>query len=79
MYAMWWIDGKRGLNPFKPEFTIVIFVHYKPRIAVAILDFSTGWRWLEVDGKFKKIAAYWKNSFVLKPSVVGKLGLFAGM
>ena len=25
-------------NPFKPEYTIVIFVHYKPRIAVAILD-----------------------------------------
>ena len=25
-------------NPFEPEFTIVIFIHYKPRIAVAILD-----------------------------------------
>ena len=25
-------------NPFKPEFTIAIFIHYKPRIAVAILD-----------------------------------------
>ena len=25
-------------NPFKPEFTIVIFIHYKPPIAVAILD-----------------------------------------
>ena len=25
-------------NPFKPEVTIVIFIHYKPRIAVAILD-----------------------------------------
>ena len=25
-------------NPFKPEFTIVIIIHYKPRIAVAILD-----------------------------------------
>ena len=25
-------------NPFKPEFTIVIFIHYKPGIAVAILD-----------------------------------------
>ena len=24
-------------NPFRPEFTIVIFIH-KPRIAVAILD-----------------------------------------
>ena len=25
-------------NPFEPEFTIIIFIHYKPRIAVAILD-----------------------------------------
>ena len=26
------------VNPFKPEFAIVIFIHYKPRIAGAILD-----------------------------------------
>ena len=26
------------LNPFKPELTIVIFIHYKPQITVAILD-----------------------------------------
>ena len=26
------------LNPFRPEFTIVIAIHYKPRIAAAILD-----------------------------------------
>ena len=25
-------------NPFEPEFIIVIFIHYKPRIAAAILD-----------------------------------------
>ena len=25
-------------NPFKPEFTIVIFTHYKQRIDAAILD-----------------------------------------
>ena len=25
-------------NSFKPESTIVIFIHYKPRFAVAILD-----------------------------------------
>ena len=30
-----WIHG---LNPFNPEITIVIFIHYKPRIAIAILD-----------------------------------------
>ena len=27
-----------AINPFKPEFTIVIFIYYKPRIAVAILE-----------------------------------------
>ena len=27
------------IQRFKPAFTIVIFIHYKPRIAVAILDF----------------------------------------
>ena len=27
-----------SIYPLKPEFTIVIFIHYKPRIAVAILD-----------------------------------------
>ena len=30
---------KRHVNPFKPELTIVILIHYKQRIAVAILDF----------------------------------------
>ena len=29
---------KSIFNLFKPEFAIVIFIHYKPRIAVAILD-----------------------------------------
>ena len=32
------ISGGVIVNPFKPEFTIVIFIHYKSRIAVAILD-----------------------------------------
>ena len=31
-------DTITSINPFKPEFTIVIFIHYKPRIAVTILD-----------------------------------------
>ena len=26
------------INPFKPDFTIVIFIHNKSRIAAAILD-----------------------------------------
>ena len=35
----WDVDNwEIPLNPFGPEFTIVIFIHYKPRIAVAILD-----------------------------------------
>ena len=29
---------KLNFIPFKPDFTIVIFIHYKPRIAAAILD-----------------------------------------
>ena len=32
------INNSDKINPFRPEFTIVIFLHYKPRIAVAILD-----------------------------------------
>ena len=35
------IDGeimRSWFNHFNPEFTIVIFIHYKPQIAVAILD-----------------------------------------
>ena len=35
---MWNLYVVRLFNPFKPEFTIVIFIHYKPRIAAAILD-----------------------------------------
>ena len=31
-------EHKSPFNHFKPKFTIVIFIHYKPRIAVAILD-----------------------------------------
>ena len=40
LYArIWRLDSDaRRFNPIKPEFTIVIFIHYKPRIAVAILD-----------------------------------------
>ena len=35
---MVYINTFQRFNPFNPEFTIVIFIHYKPRIAVAILD-----------------------------------------
>ena len=32
------IKYPRVVNPFRPEFTFVIFIHYKTRIAVAIYD-----------------------------------------
>ena len=34
------LNGIDMVNPFKPEFPTVIFIHYKPRTAVAILDFD---------------------------------------
>ena len=38
-----------SVNPFNPEFTVVIYIHYKPRIAVAIPvdedDLKLGGRW----------------------------------
>ena len=47
-----------NVNPFKLEFTIVIFIHYKSRIAVAILDME--WmKMINVGEKLKKIATYW--------------------
>ena len=47
------------------------------------LPTCSGWRWLEMGEKLKKIAMYWWTSFMkifgLKPSVVGKWSLFSGM
>ena len=37
-WKMVYIKLIQRFNPFKPEFAIVIFIHYKPHIAVAILD-----------------------------------------
>ena len=36
--SMFLLEHCVPFNPFNPEFTIVIFIHYKPRIAGAILD-----------------------------------------
>ena len=44
----------------KPEFTI--FIHYKPRIAIAMLDCS-GWRWSDVVKKIKEIYHVLVNQF----------------
>ena len=38
IYMMIYRKIIQRFNPLKPEFTIVIFIHYKPRIAVAIVD-----------------------------------------
>ena len=46
--------SKVGTHPFKPEFTIVIFIHYKLRIAVAILNLQWIKWW-----KILKNAMYW--------------------
>ena len=54
-----YIKTYQHFNPFKPEFTMVIFIHYKPRIAVAILDLwwmKMIWYGLEIQGK---ITTYW--------------------
>ena len=48
----------KWVNPFRPEFTIVIFIHYKPRIAVAILSTCSKWRWFNVVQIWKKITTY---------------------
>ena len=29
---------EKAVNPFNPEFTIVIFINYKSRVAAAIID-----------------------------------------
>ena len=45
-------------NPFNSEFTIVILIHYKPRIAVAILDLQ----WM----KMTWVANETKNIVIIK-------------
>ena len=47
-------------NPLKPEFAIVISIHYKPRIAVAILDMQ--WMKMTWSGsQMKKILLLFKQ------------------
>ena len=67
--------GQLPLNPLKPEFTIVIFIHYKQRIAVAILDLQ--WMNMTWSGwQMKKILLLLKqfhDSFCHKPPGFRKL------
>ena len=44
------------VNPFNPELIIVIFIHYKPRIAVAIVVDEDDLKWVE---KYRKFSMYW--------------------
>ena len=44
-------------DPFKPEYTIVNFIFYKPRIAVAILDLQ--WMKMTWSGRqIEKVCCY---------------------
>ena len=57
---------RRRVNPFKPEFTIVIFIHYKPQIAVAILVVDEDdLQWVKDSRKLPRIGNRfsWKFSF----------------
>ena len=70
----------KSINPFKPGFTIVIFIHYKPRIADSRLVVEEeDLMWFEKGRKLPCIgkAVSWEFLF-LKPLVVGKLSLFIG-
>ena len=55
---------------FKPEFTIVVFIQYKPQIAVAILDLY--WAKMNYSGwQMKKIKLLLFKILVRKPLGVG--------
>ena len=76
---LWWLilgyiscvfslQWNTSVSPFRPEFTIVIFIHYKPWIADAILDLQgmkmtgSGWKnWKKLPCIGKPVS--WKFSF----------------
>ena len=64
------------LDPFNPEFTIVIFIHYKPRIAVAILALQcmkmiwSGWK---IEENCHVLVNQFHGNFYAKTLVVWKL------
>ena len=62
------------INPFKLEFTIVIFIHYKPRIAVTIiLDLL----WMKMIWCGLKIKENYHD--LVNHELLNQLGLFWGM
>ena len=59
------------INPFKPEFTIVISIHYKPRVAVAMKMICCG---LKNKENCHVLVNQFRGNFSSK-----NLGLFSGM
>ena len=64
MWCSWWdvADFKKPfidpINPFEPEFTIVISSTTSRELLPQFLTCS-GWRWFEKGEKSKKIVMYW--------------------
>ena len=55
------------INPFKPEFTIVIFIHYiQPRTMLSQFSTLSG---LQMKKKIVTIKKSYMNIFLLKPQV----------
>ena len=52
-------------NPFNPEFTMVIFIHYKSRIAVAILDMQ----WMKMTFAVDKDDLMWFKNYRKLPCI----------
>ena len=63
----WEIHSKQ-INPFRPEFTIVILIHYNPRIAVAILDLWMKMIWcgLKIKKKYHVLVNQFQGIFCSK-------------
>ena len=58
--------------PFKPEFPIGICIHYKPWIAVEILDFEwmkMTWSGLKIDENYHVVVQQFHGNFQSKTSL----------
>ena len=63
-------------NPFKPVFTIVIFIYYKPRIAVAILNkfwIKIIWCGLKIIENYHVLVNQFHGNFRSKTLSCGKI------
>ena len=61
---MFFFFNIQRFNPFEPEFTIAIFIHYKPRNPRLVVDEDDS-MWLKIKGKLLCIGKLisWKFSF----------------